>query len=71
MLSNLSHAAAHRFTAYRQSGSFFEIGTVMHLLAAVNPVAYQVMAFLLALAGSIGAIFSIALVVWLATVVAL
>ena len=71
MFSNLSHAAADRFTAYRQSGSFLEVGTVTNLLAAVNPAAYQVMTFLLTLAVSIGAISSIALVVWLATIVAL
>ena len=54
-----------------KSGSFLEVDTVTHFLAAVNPAAYQVMTFLRTLAVSIGAIFSIALVVWLVTIVAL
>jgi len=39
-------------------------------LAAGNPGAAQIMTFLSAIAGSIGTVFFIALVMWLATIVA-
>ena len=40
-------------------------------LAAEIPDADQIMTFLMALVGSIGTVLSIALVIWLATIVAL